>query len=102
EFILAINQARQGIFRCELHQQVHVVGLAVELSQLGSEVAAYVAEDRFQSVEVGASEHRVPILGDEHQVCVHGINNVATSAEIVLISHETNCTMRASERRCAA
>jgi hypothetical protein len=51
-------------------EQVHVVGFAVELDQLDTELGAHVAHGGLGEGEYGVGEHRAPVLGYEHQVGV--------------------------------
>ncbi|MBA8826397.1 hypothetical protein FHX42_003773 [Saccharopolyspora lacisalsi] len=67
-----------------------MVVLAVELGQFGLEVGTHSAHDLFAPVQVGAGEHRMPVLRDENQVRVHGVHDVSTSSEVVVICHEDN------------
>jgi hypothetical protein len=45
------------------YQQVHVVGLAVELDQLGFEVGAHAGHGVFLEGEHGVGEHPAPVVG---------------------------------------
>lgn len=65
-----------------VHEQVDMLGLTVELDELGPEVFAYITEDRFQPSEVASRKHSVAVLGDEDQVRVQHEYAVATSADI--------------------
>ena len=87
----AVDEMRDSDLGREGHQQVHMVGFAVELDQFALEVGAHVAEDRFQSGQVRVSEHFVTVLGNENQVRVHGVDHVSTCANIQLLTHETKC-----------
>jgi hypothetical protein len=49
-----------------VHQQVHVVGLAVELAQLGADFGAHVAHQILAAGEHGVGEHWPPVFGNEH------------------------------------
>ena len=54
----------------KVHQQVHMLGLAIELGQSAAEVRAYVAHDLLHAAQVDRAEHLVPVLGDEyHMAC---------------------------------
>jgi len=50
------------------HEHVHVVGLAVELKQLGIEVDAHAAHGVRAEGEHGVGEHPAPVLGYEFQL----------------------------------
>ena len=50
------------------HEQVHVVGLAVELNQLGIEVGAHAAHGVLAEGEHGIGEHRARYKVGEYQV----------------------------------
>jgi hypothetical protein len=62
----AVDQSRQRDFRGEVDEQVHVVGLPVELDQFDFEVLAHRPHDLFESGEVAVREHTMSILGDEN------------------------------------
>ena len=65
----------------DVHQQVNVLGLAVELGQLGPEVRAHVPHDLLDAVQVPRGEHPVP--GDEHQVGVQDEHAVPASTNVL-------------------
>lgn len=73
---------------------MYVVGFTVELDQLALEVGTHIAEDRLQSGQVCVREHRVPKLGNENQVCVHGVNHMPASTNIHLLIHEDQVYIR--------
>jgi len=51
-------------------QQVHVVGLPVELDQFGVELDAHAAHGVLGEGEHGVGEHRAPVVGYEYEVGV--------------------------------
>ena len=51
-------------------EKVHVVGFAVELDQLDIEIGAHVVHGVLGEGEDLVGEHRAPILGREHQMCM--------------------------------
>ncbi|GAA4608983.1 hypothetical protein GCM10023195_35770 [Actinoallomurus liliacearum] len=59
-----------------------MVGLAVELGDLGAEVLTHLAHDLFAPREDLAGEHVPPILGDEDQMSVKAVDNAAASTNI--------------------
>ena len=50
------------------HQQMHMVGLAVELQKVGLEVHADRPKDLFQQDEGGIVETALAVFGYEHQM----------------------------------
>ena len=64
------------------HKQVHVVGLAVELDQLGIEVGAHTARGVLGEGEHRVGEHRPPVFGFEHQVGVQQRYAVPAGASV--------------------
>ena len=79
----AVDQLGHGDLRREVHQQVDVVVLAVELHQLGFEVLADGPHDLFAARQVGVGEHLVPVLRHENQVGVHAETTVSASADVL-------------------
>ena len=65
-----------------VHEQVGVVGLAVELVQFGAEVAAEVGHDLFVAGEDGVGERPTPVFGGEDQVDVEVVDDAAAPAYI--------------------
>jgi hypothetical protein len=59
---------------------VHAVGFAVELDQLDIEVGTYAAHGVLGEGEHGVGEHRAPVFGYEHQVCVQQRHAVSGAA----------------------
>lgn len=62
------------------NEQVHVVGFAVELDQLGVEVGADAAHGVLGEGEHRIGEHRASVLGHEYQVCVEQRHAVSGAA----------------------
>jgi putative transposase len=62
-----VHESRQRDLGREVHQQVDVVGLAVELGQFAFEVGAHVAHDLLRPLWVPPGEHLIPVLHSEHQ-----------------------------------
>ena len=85
---LTVDQLGQGSFRREVHEQVDVVVLAVELDQLAFEVGADGPHDLFHARQVGVLEDLVPVLRHENQVCVRNEGAVSASAEVLILSHK--------------
>ncbi len=63
-----------------VHEEVYVVGLAVELDQLGVEFGADSAHGVFAQGEDRVGENRPPVFGHEHQVRVQRRHAVAGAA----------------------
>ncbi|GAA1285467.1 hypothetical protein GCM10009646_86580 [Streptomyces aureus] len=61
---------------------MHMVLLAVELLEFGLEVGADVAHDLLGARQHGVGECLAPILGDEYQVDVKVIDDVASGAYV--------------------
>jgi hypothetical protein len=59
-----------------------VAVLAVELGQFCFEVRAHLPHDLFESVQVRAGEHFVPVFRDEDQVCVEHENTMPACSDI--------------------
>lgn len=72
----------QSDLRGIVHEQVDMVRLAVELGQLGPEVAAHLGRDLFAAGEDLVGEGRTPVLGDEDQMGVQGVDDATTPADI--------------------
>src|SRR5258708_3635102 len=94
----AVDQFRGRHLGREVHQQVHVARLAVELGQLGLEVRAHRPHDLFHALQVRDGEHRIPVLGDEYQVRVQEKDTVPASAYITGICHKAKYTERVQLR----
>jgi len=92
-----VDQPRQGDLGREVHQQVNVVRLAVELAELALEAGAHVPHDLLQPLKVASGEHWVPVLRDEDQVRVEHEDTVPASAYVRVFGHEANY----SEERAA-
>jgi hypothetical protein len=60
-----------------VHEQVDVVGFAVELAQLGAEAGADVTRDLFAASQDGVGERAAPIFGDEDQMGVQTVDDTA-------------------------
>ena len=88
-----VHQGRQLHRGGKLHQQVHVVVLAVELHQGDAEVVAHLAHDSLAVAEHGTGERTATVLGDEHQMGVALPNSVPTASNRVLVIHDTNGTI---------
>jgi putative transposase len=90
----AVDEPRDSYRRREVHQQVHVVRLAVELGQFAPEVRGYVAHDLLHPGQMRGGEHGMPVLGDENQVDVQDENTVSAGAYSAIAGHETKYTER--------
>jgi putative transposase len=86
----AVDKPGQGDLGRKVHEQVHVVVLAVELLQLALEVRAHVPHDLLKPLKVRPGEDRAAVLGEEDQVRVEHENTVPASAHVPVLSHETN------------
>src|SRR5260370_25398731 len=69
------DQAGQGNPGRVVHEQVDVVGLAVELAQFGAEVRAHVPHDFLTAAQDLASERVAPVLRREDQVSMKAVDN---------------------------
>lgn len=65
-----------------VHQQLYVVLVAVELSQLRFVVFADLAHDLLAPRQQGVGEHTPPVFGDENQMNVQVGDNIETSSDI--------------------
>ncbi|GAA3770835.1 hypothetical protein GCM10022206_06830 [Streptomyces chiangmaiensis] len=65
-----------------MHEQLDVVVFPVELFQLGLEVGADLPHDLFGAGQHGVGERLPPAFGDENQVNVQGVDNMATGSDI--------------------
>lgn len=65
-----------------VHQQVDVVGLAVELAQLQPEVGPHLVHDLLASGEHGVVEHTPAVPRCEDQVCVEVIDDASSPAYV--------------------
>src|SRR5262244_2409773 len=70
----------QAHLRRIVDQQVYVVGFAVEFLQHRSEVGADRSEYFLQALDASGVEHLPSPFGDEHQVRMKDVNDVATLA----------------------
>jgi hypothetical protein len=61
---------------------MHVIAFAVELDQFAFEVGAHGAHDFFAARKDLVGEWSAPVLGCEDQVCVEGIGDRTTPADI--------------------
>ena len=62
-----------------IHQQVHVVVLAVHLNELRAEVLAHAREDALQRLDVPAIEYFAPVFRCEHQMRMDEEDTVSTA-----------------------
>jgi hypothetical protein len=67
-----------------MHQQVHVVVLAVELAPFGAHARAHIAHDPFAEGEHGVVENVAPVLGDEDQMHVQVVDDASAPAYLRL------------------
>ena len=81
----------------EVHQQVHVVRLAVKLGKLGLEVRAYRPHDLLPG-QVRRGVHRMPVLGHQDQVSMQDEDTVSASAYVPVFEHEAKYTERVQLR----
>jgi hypothetical protein len=65
-----------------VHQEVHVVVLAVELFQLGLEVRADLPHDLLAPHEHGVGHGLAPILSNENQMDMQVVDDVSAGANI--------------------
>jgi hypothetical protein len=61
----AVDQAGDGDGGREVHQQVHMLGLAAELGQFRPKDCAHIPHDLLHPFQVPRGEYRVPVLRDE-------------------------------------
>ena len=66
----------------DFRRVVDVVLLAVELHDVGFEVRADLAHDLFAARQNGVRHGLAPVLGDEHQMHVQVVNDVAAGAYV--------------------
>src|SRR5262244_939703 len=59
-----VDQPRDGDGGREVHQQMEVAAVAVELGQFRAEARTRVPHDLLQAGQVGLDKHRVTVLGD--------------------------------------
>jgi hypothetical protein len=62
-----------------VHEQVYVIGFAVELLQLRLERAAHLPHDLFAPLRHGVIEDAAPVLRDAHHVSVQVVGDVTIS-----------------------
>ena len=62
-----VDQPGAGDGRRVAHEQVHVIGSAVELGQLGTQVGAHLPDGVLAVGEHRVVEHATPIPRDKHQ-----------------------------------
>ena len=65
-----------------VHGQVDVIAFGVELPQFRVEVGAHVAHDLFAAPKDLVGEGSAPVLGGEDQVCLQGVDDATTPADI--------------------
>src|SRR3989304_3135933 len=95
----AIHQRRHRHLWRIVHQQVHMILLAVELHQLRLEVAANLGEDAAQVVENGFGEHATPIFCHKDQMDVHLEYAVPAVSNILVIVHRPNYTLEMKRQK---
>ncbi len=83
-----VHQPGHGDLRREVHEEVDVVVLAVELDQLGLEVLAHGPHDFLAPRQVPVAEDGVPVLRHENQVDVHAEDAVATCTNVLIDTHK--------------
>src|SRR5690606_37592851 len=83
-----VHQLGHGDLRREVHEEVDVVVLAVELDQLGLEVLAHGPHDLLAPRQVPVGEDRVPVLRHENQVDMHPEDTVTTSTNVLIDTHK--------------
>jgi len=74
----AIDEQRQR----RAGRVVHVMGLPVELAQLGCEVAPHVVHALLAAGAQLVGDHRSPVCGDEHRVVVQGVDDAAAPVHL--------------------
>ncbi|GAB2818084.1 hypothetical protein GCM10027073_57090 [Streptomyces chlorus] len=67
-----------------MDEQMHVIGLAVELAQLHIEAGAHLTHDLLAPPQHVVIKGAAPVLGDEHQVSLKVVNNVTTGTNIMV------------------
>src|SRR5690606_27951364 len=84
----AVDQFGHGDLRREVHEQVDVVVLAVELHQFGLEVLTHGPHDLLAPRQVPIGEDLVPVLRHENQVDMHPEDTVTTSTNVLIDTHK--------------
>lgn len=84
----AVHWRRYRHFRRVLHQQVHMVTLAVHLDQRSLEVRADLGEHPAQAIYRITVEHFAPIFRHKDQMDMHLENAVPTVPNLVVIAHK--------------
>ena len=64
----AVDQARHGVLRRVVDEQMYMFGFAVHFNQLSLEVAADLLENRLEPLEGVSVKHLSSIFRDEDQV----------------------------------
>ena len=59
-----------------------MVGFAVELAQVGTDVGAQSAHQLLAKGQHGVGKYRAPIFGDEHQVGVQVVDGAWATAHV--------------------
>ncbi|GAA5016557.1 hypothetical protein GCM10023335_42390 [Streptomyces siamensis] len=65
-----------------MHEEVDVIGFAVELPQLCTEVGAHVAHDLVAALKDLVGERSAPVLGGEDHVRMKGVDDATAPADI--------------------
>ena len=64
--------------RRKIHEQMDVIGFAVEFGKLDAEPSANVLEDRAHKFDMLSVEHFAPIFWRKNKMCVQGKNTMAS------------------------
>lgn len=78
----AVDQHGQGDLGWVVHKEVHVVGLAVELGEFGTEVFAHLAHSVFAAAQHVVVEDVTPVLRSEDQMRVQVVDDATTPSYI--------------------
>lgn len=89
----AIDQGRHRHLGRIVHQQMHMVILAVELHQFCLKVSTDAGEDHAQVIENFFGEDAAAVFGHKDQMNVHSEYTVPAVANIVVAAHRPNYTM---------
>ena len=65
-----------------MHEQVDVIGLAVELAQFAAQTDADICHEVFAAGEHVAGEDGASVLGDKHQVRVQRVDRAAAALHV--------------------
>ena len=78
----AVHQRRQSHFRRVVNEQVHVIGISVELDQLGPEAVTDLDHDVCTAGEDLVGEHPTPVLRHEDQMRMKAIYDTTAPSDV--------------------